>query len=652
MSRSAQRWAIGAALALVLAALRFPWLEADPGSPGIWPFGAFSSDEAEYTGGGRLHHLTGQWLDPEMGYPSTLNYAAAMHLFSAISYGVCGLTTAAARWPTAWAAVIAWLLAYFMAARVTAPWLAGLVTLALSCNPFSLTYERWGSSDVVFSAEIVLAWWLLRRASPGRAAAAGLVAGFAVLTKTTAVLFAPFLLAEAWMRSQARARAATGFAVVLAATCVGGWLWVNAYVHAVGHGILSRSENLHTWSILTSQASVILKALASFPRAPTMVLLGPFTLWLFLFPVWILVIGLRPKGGRFSSRETLGAALCFYSVALATQARNPGRYFLPLFYFTPLILVYARQTGFRAVFRPLASGLALALAVAGITFLYWRTPGFPSDGALYVFDDSYNPSLELAWIVSWPVLLTATALLALVALLRFGGRGGMRHRLAIAALAISTGWFLTIDYGYSALKASRVYLFNQALLQTAAVLGFGAILAGRRWARWPYWYGFAAWLFLASSLFNPCWRNAYPGLKTRRYTVRDSAAKIATLLPPDAVVIGRRAGMLLQNTRMRIGLYSLCSAGRNKAGKLADRIALLLKSAPDGAVYWLFAVDEPRLYVSPEQNEIRERFQIEIVGETTVPGDSSPAPVLLFVLKLREPVRSASRPVADAPLAP
>ena len=636
MTRRTQRWLVGIGLALLVAGLRFPWLETDAGNSGIWAFGAFSSDEGEYTGGGRLRFLTGQWLDAEMGYPSTLTYAPAMHLLSAISYRVCGLTQAAARWPAAWAAVIAWLLIYHMASRLTAPWLAGIVTLTISCNPVSLTYERWGSSDVVFAAGIVSAWWLVRRPSPWRAAATGLVAAFALLAKTTAILFVPFLFAEILMCPRRRTGRACCFVIALSAAYAAGQFWLRHCVSVCAHGALNPLDFPAIQSILTFDVFDIFKALAVFPRQSLTVELGPFAFWLLLLPGWHLAINWWRTGRLCAPRAMLWAALFVYVGIMATQARNPSRYFLPLLYFTPLLLVHGRRlllhgTAPSLVFEGVLLGVCLAIA-----FVYWNPVRLPAAMSAYFLCNEYVLPDKLAWAISWPVLVTCIALLAVVAGIRLGWRGGFRQWLIIGTLAVSTGWVFSSNYGYAATKPEFEFVANQLLVQLAVLVGFILVLGGRKQIHWGHWYGFAALLFFGAMLLNPTWRRAYPALLSHQYTNRVATAKIVARLPDNAVVIGRRASTLLEHTRMRLGLFTICSMGKNGAPALAQRLSRLLKSVPQGTVYWLVAADELPFYVSPQQKEITHQFQLELTDVVLVPGDQCVSLVPLYLIKIQE----------------
>jgi hypothetical protein len=153
---------------LVLAGLRLPWLEADSGNAGFWTYAYFVSDEGEYTAGGRLHYLTGSFVDALLGEPHTFTTSPLMHFTAAWGYRIMGLSYGAARLPTMIAAMVGWLAIYWMTSRRTAPWLACLLVALLSSNPLSLTYERTASSDIMCGSLIILAILCLDIACAGR----------------------------------------------------------------------------------------------------------------------------------------------------------------------------------------------------------------------------------------------------------------------------------------------------------------------------------------------------------------------------------------------------------------------------------------------------------------------------------------------------
>lgn len=628
---------------LVAAALRLPWIEADVGNPGIWPYGAFSGDEGEYTGGGRLHNLTGHWVDPEMAYPSTLGYAPAMHWFSALAHALMGPGLAAARAPTACAAVVAWLAAYLFASRITAPWLAGLLVLGISCNPLSLTYERWGSSDVMFGAESVVACYLLMRGGLWRSAAAGGIVGLAILTKNSALLFAPLFVGLLLVRSRSRRAVVLGFCLMFSLVFVGGELWTQRNMAPLLSVPLRPEEFPAVSSIVSLNLRDVCKAFAAFPRATTALRLGPFAFWLFVLPAWVLVVSLLRGGALLTSRVAVSAGVMLFVAGLASQTRNPSRYFVPLLYFAPWILVYGRQVLLMARLRTVAFQVVLLLMGLGLFWFYWEAPGFPQNGRLDLFGSAYRLPRQIAWTITWPMLLASGTGLFLVAGLRLGWRGGLRHQSLLLTLALGAAWLFSSNYGIFTIGSGVGAALNQLLIQLAALGGFGILLAGRSQVRWMFWYAFVAQFFLATAILNPCWNRAYPTLMRRAYAERAAADRLASRIPPDAVVIGRRASSLLLGTHARLGLFNLCSTGKTEAGALVQRVRLLMDTAPKREVYWVFALDELPLYVAPDQKEIQEAFQAEILAEAQVPGISNPQPVLLFLVCLTERATATAR---------
>lgn len=630
-----RRWLIGVALLPVLCALRFPWAESDAGNWGIWSYGAFNTDEGEYTGGGRLMFLTGKWLDAEVGYPSTLTYAPAMHWLSAISYHICGLSIAAARWPSMIAAVLAWSLIYLMASRTTVPWLAGLVTLVASINPFSLTYERWGSSDVVFSAAVVAAWWLLGKHSYLRSGLAGAALGFGILAKMTAVVFAPFLFTAVLSYPQRRWQRAACFALGALTVYGLGQFWVyQRLAEAMSEG-LNPADLPRVESMLALDWNVMLRALAVFPRAYTTADLGPFVSWLFVLPAWYVAIAWQRTGRLWTARTMLCASLFVYTVILALQPRNPGRYFLPLVYYAPLLVVYGRRLLPRRNAPTRHFTVAFLAVTAALFLVYWAPVNLPADATKHFACNAYILPDGVAWVVSWPVITASVVLLALLVTVRFGWRGGFRQGAVIGALALGTTGIFTANYGYAALGRQYWLIPNQLLIQASVIVGLTFVLGGWQWVRWRHWYVGAALLFYAAVILNPAWLRARPDLLTRSYSQRLAAERIARRVPGDATVIGRRASTLLESTALRVGHFTLCGLGKEAAPVFAERISQMLKTEPRGALYWLLASDAIPIYVSTYEKEVLRRFELKLVDKVFVRADAAPVLVPVYLLEVR-----------------
>ncbi|MEI6297380.1 MAG: hypothetical protein WCO84_07130 [bacterium] len=63
-NRDWQRWAWAILVVAVVAALRWPWREADGGNSGFWTYGFFLTDEGCYTSAGRHAFVNRTLLTP------------------------------------------------------------------------------------------------------------------------------------------------------------------------------------------------------------------------------------------------------------------------------------------------------------------------------------------------------------------------------------------------------------------------------------------------------------------------------------------------------------------------------------------------------------------------------------------------------------
>jgi hypothetical protein len=129
-----------------------------------------------------------------------------------------------------WAMLLAWmwlpvtLLAYrawlrLAGAEETAGWvLAGL----WACNPYVILFSTTLLSEMVFTALLLAALLLLRRGEARWAAAAGLVAGLAFLTRSAGIALLPALVGWLFLRGEFRRAGAFGAVFVPLAA---GWFW-------------------------------------------------------------------------------------------------------------------------------------------------------------------------------------------------------------------------------------------------------------------------------------------------------------------------------------------------------------------------------------------------------------------------------------------
>ncbi len=632
-SRNVQRWCIGVALLLVIGALRIPWLEADAGAPGLWSYGTFPTDEGSYTGGGRLAALTGKCYDPLMDYPSSLKVSPGLNFLSYISYRICGLTYAAARWPVVLAAMVGWLTVYYLASRVTVPWLAGVVTLVISCNPISLIYERWASSDVVCGVAVVVAYALLQQRAHGWSALAGVAMGFALLVKASAALLMPLLLFGLLLHKGQRLRRWAGFIGGCVGCYVAGQALLDWWVKAAVGKSVSGTLGAPTMSeYLTGGWLIMLRAISVFARYPISTQLGPFLPWLLVLPVWYLAITWYRTGKYLTRRGVVCAGIFVFLAALATQARNPMRYFVPALYFCPLLLVNCRALVFQSVQRGKVYGMILLVGTCVFLWAYWGRIHFTVEEARPYFYNEYVLPAKAHWWLSWPVLLIGAGFVALAVLSRLGWRGGGRRYAMVIILALVASCCLSQNRLYAGGGLREKFVMTQTLLQ-ATVLGILMLIFGGRWCRgWRQWYGCWGSVFVAFALFNQHWSQAYPTLLTRRYVMRDVSDRIARELPPDALVVGRRVATLLRNTPLRLGqdgpIYD--------PSVFVEKAARLKKEIPGRSLYWVIGADEFGTYASPNHVEIRKRFKLKLVDTVRVPGDATPELVPLYVILLED----------------
>jgi hypothetical protein len=86
---------------------------------------------------------------------------------------------------------------------------------------------------------------------------------------------------------------------------------------------------------------------------------------------------------------------------------------------------------------------------------------------------------------------------------------------------------------------------------------------------------------------NAYWRIGYRDLWTRQFYIRDASHKLASIIPPESIVIGRRAPLLLRNTHIRVGLASFAYNSTEFMG----RVSSLLDHYPESPLYWLIDGD-------------------------------------------------------------
>ena len=585
VTRRTRRWGIGIALLLVLAALRLPWRNADGGNLGLWSYGFFSTDEGYYTSGGKLAFLTGHYLDLEVGEPPTFRASWGMHWLSYLGYRFAGLSIAATRWPTMLAAIAGWLAAYIIASRVTSASVAGVLVLILSCNPVSLTYERVASTDIVMGAFIVIAF-TLSTARRGRWAwLAGATAAAALSVKATAALLLPIIFLTLIARRRWRRVAAFAIALIVAfaisvalrnacirAATVG---WSAADVHRE----LTRAAFSPSWIQLNP--GEWLTALSVFPRWPLSMQIGPMLYWLTVLAVWCALLSWQRGGRWLTKRNAIAWGTALYVGAMSTQVNVPLRYYLPLVYFVPALMIYARPLAFHDGRRNTAFCL---LSVAVAILLYWLPIRASAEQFREQALNEYSlPAMAALKFTAWRMAISTLIVLAAI---RFGipGRRGSSGWLVTCGLAMSLVPVLFANFTLVHAAHDPALVRNQLLLQAGLVATCGVLLVKRRWR---VWYLVQAVVFGAFIGCHSYWHQAYRELWTRSFLTRDVSRALADKLPANSIVIGRRAATLLRATPLRTGL----GTPNYQPDEFVTEVTNLLERYPQRPLYWLVDSD-------------------------------------------------------------
>lgn len=625
-----------AVVILASLAMRVPWRNADPGNESFWAYGYYVTDEGYYTSGGRLSVLNGHCLDPDMNEPPTFGVARGMHYMAMLSYHLRGITFDACRWPTMLAGTAGWAGAFWLASSTTSPLVALAVTLPLSMNPLSLSYERASNSDAAMGGFLLVALCLLRARRKWPALFGGLFFAFMPAVKATGVAFAPLLLlallampGRRWVRL---AWGASGFAL--------GWgvlhgfdLWVyRSHPSGLSARELRGACSMAAGSLPRPTLDQAVRALPIFPRYPVDVRLGPFAAWCLALPAWGFIAHAARGWRQRPHRPALYLGTFIFVLALGIQTGCTERYFLPLAMLAPWLLVSARASIFRWT-RGLPALRAACLLFACIiaTAVFWSVPvtlaGADPGGLL---TNEYNLPRLSAWGVLW--LPMAALVLLLAAAMAPGVRSWRAAFWAVPAAAV------TVQFLWHAWPMARLGGAHSApnessfLVQQILLCGMFLLLAiPRRHCPWQIWYGALAAMCLAAAAGVRPWRNALPGIWHHApQATRQVADELVRTLPADSIVLGNRASTLLRGSRLQLGFCTPNDSAQAFVGKLKR----VLAGHPGRPVFLL--VDEDHSY---HWSYIRQagkgEVQTRIAGAVRLPSAAGVGkPIRIFVVQI------------------
>jgi 4-amino-4-deoxy-L-arabinose transferase-like glycosyltransferase len=613
--RSANRWIVAIFLTVLLVDFRIPWLEADGGNSGMWAYGFFNTDEGFYTNGGRSAYLTGKFYDTELQEPFQIKASFGMHLLSYLSYCIRGLSFGSSRLPTIIFAIAAWLSVYYLASKVTPPLLAGLLTLMISCNPVTLTYERVASSDVLVGAITAISCACIYKKNPISIAIAGMLLGLGFWIKLTIVGLLPLL----FLYSYTRLKQCPKLFLLLTSICLVTFLAILIYYQKNVAILISNPETLFrgTGELATDLKQCTL-AFLCFPRIYITSQFGPLLFWSIALTTTYFVVNYSRTGRVFTSKTAIPIGIIVYFLILSIQLANSIRYFLPFLYFVPLILIYSRQSLRRI--PPKLILLATFFVLTGLIISWIQIKKFSTDPSIFMLQERHflPPDFQsMAWI------LRAVHFLVwfYIAMKLFPNT----NSLLILCTLISYNVILFAGLDYMNWEPRYEDLNNQILWHWTLFLLFVSLSV----RGWKTWYVYIVSLFILFSFLNSSWKKACGDLAKKTYVWRDTSSELAKLIPEDSIIVGRKATSLFRDQPYRLGLTEQVA----DCPRFVNNLLAILQNHPNQTLYWLIERDDRArmkcLYLLNQK-----KVKVEKVKTILLPHDFLKVDVPIYFLKL------------------
>lgn len=562
------RWLFGILLLIILCLLRFPWLEADPGNSGMWSYGYFKTDEGAYTSGGRLAYLSGKFYDSELNGPSTIKLSFGMHVLSYLGHLALGLNLGSARLPVMVFAVLGWMAVYFYLTKRTNVLLAFFLVVLIAHNPVNLTYERTASEDVIVGAVAVICSTLLSKPGRWRVVAAGLLFGFGITVKISLLLFAPMITLYVLTRSNQRVSSLlTG---LLGATAA---LVIMALWYSVSVNPLIQSSHLVAFTqSLTFNPFESLRAIATFPRVFLISQYGFLLLWGLFIPLTYFCLQ-RRKLKKFKLSLDLAIVLgtAIYTLVFAAQRVNAVRYFLPLSFLIPIIVVRGRGL-LQGIPRKYVIG-AFGFVITGMV-IYWSQ----QIHGLAEIDIPHIQEVEIPRfdLMSKEVCLRFIHLTA--GFLIFRKLFSELNSIVLLVVLAIINQVIFCGGPFDDFSPNKVEMQNHAIWFISILLMLVVLFT----KSWKTWYLTFAATFLLTVVGNVCWHSAYSEIFMRRFTEKEISERISKEIPSDSIVLGRVATSLFRATPFRLGHWD------NVAQDIyIEKSMELLNRYPNKPIYWL-----------------------------------------------------------------
>jgi hypothetical protein len=638
----APRLFFGGLLLLLIIGTRWAWIDCDGGTPSLTEYGYFQTDEGFYSSGGKQKLLFGRLINVTRASPCTYAICPSTHVMTWAAFRIFGQTTWAHRVFPLLISTLAWLCLFHFLSRKTLAWIAFLLCAVCLLNPLMTVYGRTACSDSLMASVVLLGYIMARRKGLLFPFLGGFVFGLGLWVKQSIWVLFPLGLAGAAMTASAKGRWSR------LACCALGFL-VSVFIQ---YGLIrllihgdALSQNVTVDQLMKiSNSSYSLpnpfdwvstfKGVSSFPRFPTGGLLGVFIPLFLVLPALLLLRRLTDSPFRWDGRLLLYLTLPLYATGIMILPVYYAHYFIPVIAFIPILWLEARRDLKLWVGRErwLAFALmALAVICVMVSFHSFEVTADKADCLNAYLANAYNLPQQIVWAGNGVYVLVTAALLTLLGVWA-RPRKPTGWVVAIGVLFSALG---VADLCYCRLHLSEAYKYTPIfpatvtdvahLLQVVAIAFFFVIwcLPGmfRQSVRW---YLFLLVIFVCGTLANPRWRKGVCELAERGYLHKQAVAKLASIVPDNAVVFGERAPQLFLSLKSRVSPMP--------NGDPVPVVLAVHEKFPDRPLFAL--LDSEHNYHYAHYTNCSNRIRVEVLNTLKLPSFNNGLPANVYLLRL------------------
>ncbi len=558
---------------VVWSLLRLPWLTCDGGIPSVWEYGYFVTDEGYYLGGGKEKYLWNAFVDLARIEAFTYGFSPGTHILSYLAHLCFGLSIWAWRIPFVLINATAWLVLFNFLSKKVRPFYALLLCAAVSCTPMIVAYERTASNDVLIGSLLVLSYIAASLKGVKGLFLSAVLAASIVLVKPSVYVLLPIVLASVLSVGHCKNKLVDLVVFIsFSAAFIGGFKLLAALL-VQGDAV---SQQTTMWEIVKrttthyplpdlTNVPMILKGWSNFPRDPSGVLLGVWTIVLTVAP--ILAFCRRAVSLKATPNLILYAIIPAYMAGISIMNTLYTHYFIPVMMMIPIL--WASLNDDLRSDAPIGKNhgscraLLVPVAAVGIGFAVWIwAENLRIDPGLLqkYYARIYNFSSENVWKLTLPYVLVLTG-----GVTAFGWLFARRLNLPKVVLILVLPFVSFVCASVCLAKLPAVlfapfmradqmkYLVNMTICVSCGVAFIlGVLTATRHMTRAGIWYAIPACCLILSVMFSPFWRDgAFELLRPGTHYHDQAARTLKKLLPADAVVIGERANQMLMSLPIR-----------------------------------------------------------------------------------------------------